>query len=250
MEKAKILFTTDEKVKKSDQLKRFVKNSSGSFAITLYNDELLVIAKEIEVNKQSYEKVRMLAGDISRDLSKREIKNATIDANKLSDELSTLEQGSTVTAFVEGWHLGAYKFTTYESKEKPFLTNLSFENDENILDAIQTGKIRAEAVAFSRDLMNEVPNVLNPETFPTTLESTFANTDVKVNVLNEEKLEEMEMNGLLAVCRGSKYAPRFVELTYCGDASKPLVALIGKGVTFDTGGISLKAGRDLIWAGL
>src|SRR5699024_7363791 len=55
----------------------------------------------------------------------------------------------------------------------------------------------------------------------------------------------MEMNGLLAVNRGSKYDPAFIELHYEGDASKPLVALVGKGVTFDTGGISLKRARDL-----
>src|SRR5699024_3648854 len=55
----------------------------------------------------------------------------------------------------------------------------------------------------------------------------------------------MEMNGVLAVARGSDYAPAFVELTYCTDPSKPRVALVGKGVTFDTGGISLKGGRNI-----
>ena len=53
------------------------------------------------------------------------------------------------------------------------------------------------------------------------------------------------MNGVLTVARGSIYKPSFVELVYKGDASKPLVALVGKGVTFDTGGISLKSGKDL-----
>src|SRR5690625_5625885 len=55
----------------------------------------------------------------------------------------------------------------------------------------------------------------------------------------------MEKNGILAVGRGSEHEPAFVEMTYKGDDSKPLVALVGKGVTFDTGGISLKAGRNL-----
>src|SRR5690625_3490396 len=55
----------------------------------------------------------------------------------------------------------------------------------------------------------------------------------------------MEMNGILTVNRGSKFDPAFIELHYKGDESKPLVALVGKGVTFDTGGISLKSGRDL-----
>src|SRR5690625_27441 len=55
----------------------------------------------------------------------------------------------------------------------------------------------------------------------------------------------MEMNGILTVNRGSKFDPAFIELHYKGDESKPLIALVGKGVTFDTGGISLKSGRDL-----
>ena len=93
--------------------------------------------------------------------------------------------------------------------------------------------------------MNEVSNVLNPETFPEVLKKKFEGTDVEVNVLNKEKLEEMEMNGVLTVGRGSTYKPSFVELVYKGDESKPLVALVGKGVTFDTGGISLKSGKDL-----
>lgn len=245
MEQAKIIFVNDNQFSNIDHLKEFMGHSSGSFDLTLYGDKILVIIKEIPSNKQSYEKVRMVAGDISRELGKRKVKNASIDGQQLIDALSSLEHQLIVTAFVEGWHLGAYKFVTYKSKDKMFLTNLNFETDEKIQPAIHTGEIRAEAVAFSRDLMNEVPNALTPETFPTILESTFSGTDVKVNILDEARLKELEMNGLLSVCRGSKYTPAFVELTYCSDASKPLVALIGKGVTFDTGGISLKGGRDL-----
>src|SRR5699024_8797767 len=101
------------------------------------------------------------------------------------------------------------------------------------------------AMAFSRDLMNEIPSVLNPETFPKLLQERFVDTDVEVKVFDQEKLEKMEMNGILAVGRGSKFAPSLVELHYCGDESKPLVSLVGKGVTFDTGGIRLKGSRDL-----
>src|SRR5690625_5409665 len=93
--------------------------------------------------------------------------------------------------------------------------------------------------------MNEIPNVLNPETFPTMLVDKFAETDVNVKVFGKDELEKMEMNGILTVGRGSKYAPSLVELHYCGDETKPLVSLVGKGVTFDTGGISLKGSRDL-----
>ena len=68
---------------------------------------------------------------------------------------------------------------------------------------------------------------------------------LEVNVLDKEALEKLEMNGVLTVARGSIYEPSFVELVYKADDSKPLVAIVGKGVTFDPGGISLKNGRDL-----
>src|SRR5699024_6100552 len=95
------------------------------------------------------------------------------------------------------------------------------------------------------DLMNEIPSALNPSTFPAILKEQFSDTDVEISVLDKKMLEEKEMNGILTVGRGSIHEPAFVEMTYRGDESKPLVALVGKGVTFDTGGISLKKGKDL-----
>ena len=145
---------------------------------------------------------------------------------------------------MEGWELGAYQFVKYKPSITPFQTTLSVTGDE-AQTFVEAGKIRAEATTFSRDLMNEVSNVLNPETFPEVLRKNFEGTDVEVNVLDKKALEKMEMNGVLTVARGSIYEPSFVELVYKGDDSKPLVALVGKGVTFDTGGISLKSGKDL-----
>src|SRR5690606_9907835 len=105
--------------------------------------------------------------------------------------------------------------------------------------------IRAAATAFSRDLMNEIPSTLNPTTFSSILKESFQDTDVKITVYDKEELERRQMNGVLTVGRGSTHSPAFVELNYRKDESKPLVALVGKGVTFDTGGITLKRGKDL-----
>lgn len=245
MEKAKIIFATDAQIASNDSLQKFVENSPGSYTVTVSQDELLVIIKEVKSKDQTYEKVRSLAGDISRDLGKRKINEAIIDEKTLTEALQSLERGAIATAFVEGWHLGAYQFITYKSKDESFITQLTFINDENIKEAIALGEIRAESVSLSRNFMNEVPSTLNPETFPKILTDTFKDTNVDVKVLNEDDLKEMKMNGLLAVCRGSKHSPSFVELSYQGNPDKPLVALVGKGVTFDTGGISLKPARNM-----
>src|SRR5699024_9598388 len=100
----------------------------------------------------------------------------------------------------------------YKSKADYVKTELHIESDNDIKPLIETGKQRAAAMSFSRDLMNDVPNVLNPETFPERLKDEFEHTNVDVTVYDKEKIEEMEMNGILAVNRGSKYDPAFVEL--------------------------------------
>lgn len=241
---ATIIFATDSHVQENDSLQTFLQNSSNPFEIQLQRDELYVYVTEIHDDQQTLNEVRMLAGSIARELSKRKVQTAKVDENLLANAFAQ-DKDEAVTAFVEGWHLGAYQFLTYKTKQDLFITNVTFEEEEANQKAIEVGKLRAEATAFTRDLMNEVPNVLNPETFPKVLEDEFLNTDVDVKVYNKEQLEDMRMNGILTVGRGSKYEPAFVELTYQGDASKPLVALVGKGVTFDTGGISLKGSRDL-----
>jgi len=240
-----IIFAQDERVEQNNQLRHVINECSGDFKTCFVDDQTYVVIKNVSNDDQTLEKVRMVAGDISREVSKYAFDKALVDENQLVEAFAKLDQANIITAFVEGWHLGAYKFVNYKSKDEAFVTELLFNNEEDIAQYVATGQIRASATAFSRDLMNEVPNVLNPETFPTVLKEQFADTDVDVTIYDEAQLKEMEMHGILSVCRGSKYSPAFVELTYRGDESKPLVALVGKGVTFDTGGISLKGSRDL-----
>ena len=242
---AVILFANDARMKESQNVKEYVENATTEFSTVLLDGQVHVVIKPFSKGKATYEKVRNIAGAIARELSARKVAAASIDAVSFAEGLQELDKGEAVKAFVEGWELGSYQFLTYKSDQTPFQTKLELEGCEDVQSLIEEGSIRAQAVSFSRDLMNEVPNVLNPETFPEVLEEAFKDSAVEINILRKDKLEEMEMHGLLAVCRGSKYEPSFVELIYRGDETKPLVALVGKGVTFDTGGISLKSGRDL-----
>src|SRR5690625_3235188 len=225
-------------------IETFVNNSSGDYSAVIVDGNVQFVVKEVAGEKQSLEKVRMIAGNIARDVKQRKIEKIYVNEQKLQTFFEKLDGRKVVTAFVEGWQLGAYQFDTYKTN-KTKAAKLTFINEAAVKKEVTEGNIRAAATAFSRDLMNEIPSTLNPETFPTILQEEFAETDVDVIVHDKAALEKMEMNGLLAVNRGSKYDPAFIELHYEGDASKPLVALVGKGVTFDTGGISLKSGRDL-----
>lgn len=244
---AKIIFENDPLITKNEAMRQFVESSSVTVNPLPFEHEgkLVVVVKVEESEKESYETVRMTAGSISKELRKRSIESVTIHESNLTDEFPALDKGSVVTSFVEGWHLGSYQFLKYKSGNEPFNTKLQVEGDETTATYVKAGEIRAEATAFARDLTNEIPSTLNPETFPEILKEAFQDTDVKVTVLKKDDLEKRQMNGLLTVGRGSTHSPSFVELEYRKDESKPLVTLVGKGVTFDTGGISLKRGRDL-----
>src|SRR5690625_6467091 len=100
----------------------------------------------------------MLAGNLARELSNRKVEGAKVNEADVSEAFNQ-DQAETVTAFVEGWHLGAYKFLTYKTKEEEFVTSLNFENEEATKEAAKIGKLRAEATAFTRDLMNEIPKI-------------------------------------------------------------------------------------------
>jgi len=226
-------------------IEAYVKGQSATFVTFFKENKLFVYVKDISEKGQSYEGIRMLAGNIARDLQKKNIEKANVDDREFADAFPELEESKVITAFVEGWKLGLYEFLTYKSKGEQREVQLTLSQEAVREKEIQRGKIRAAATAFSRDLMNEIPSALNPETFPKILEETFSDSQVEIIVHDKDALEQMEMNGLLAVNRGSKHDPAFIELHYKGDATKPLVALVGKGVTFDTGGISLKSGRDL-----
>ncbi len=228
-----------------EHVKDYVKQSPGESTTVLVDGKTQVIVKEVKEEKQTTEKVRMVAGAIARSLRKQKVNEAHVDEESAANAFASLEKKDVVTAFVEGWDLGSYEFLTYKTKKELFRTDLVFANPADVKEQVNLGKARAEATAFSRDLVNEIPSVLHPESFPIVLQDVFANTDVDITVYDKEKIEEENMQGMLHVGRGSIHEPRFVEMKYEGDSSKPLVALVGKGVTFDTGGISLKMSRDL-----
>src|SRR5699024_12424037 len=104
---------------------------------------------------------------------------ATVQEKTLAEGFSNLQVKAAVTAFVEGWHLGTYAFLPYKSKEKPFSTTLEIIGG-GCQKYVETGRIRAEATAFTRDLMNERHSALNPETFPERLLEALSDTSVQV----------------------------------------------------------------------
>lgn len=108
------------------------------------------------------------------------------------------------------------------------------------------GKALAEGVSLAKDLGNLPPNVCTPTYLAETAESLGKKYDFKVKVLTRDELEKLGMGSFLGVAQGSEEPPKFIIMQYLkGKKSQKPVVLVGKGITFDTGGISLKPGGDM-----
>lgn len=151
-----------------------------------------------------------------------------------------------------GARLSGYRFDTYRTKLKPD-QQPTLNIVEIMLDGPAAARARAEkdaavaeGVFFARDLVSEPPNVLYPESFAERLRD-LETLGVEVEVLEPETMEKLGMGALLGVAQGSSRPARLVSMKWNGAASKKAkpVALVGKGVTFDTGGISLKPGAGM-----
>lgn len=149
-------------------------------------------------------------------------------------------------AIVEGALLGGYRVT---ARKKPS-TDPEWETLTVVgatdPAAIHTGLSTAQAVAFVRDLVNTPPNELYPESFSQRVADALAGVPVSIEVFNEDQLAEGGFGGLLGVGGGSARPPRLVALRYQPEQALGHIALIGKGITFDSGGLSLKPPSSMV----
>ena len=155
--------------------------------------------------------------------------------------------------------LRSYRFHKYRTVQrpgqKPTLAELTVatSHPNAARSAFGRGKAVAEAVFFTRDLVSEPANILYPESFAERVRERLSGLGVTVEILGESKLAKLGMGALLGVGQGSERETQLVVMTYNGAPkvkNKRPVAFVGKGVTFDTGGISLKPGpgmEDMKW---
>ena len=148
-----------------------------------------------------------------------------------------------VIDFATGAKLRLYTFDRYRTKNRKdnaLRLTLHVEGHTVAKKAWDVASAVADGTLLARDLVNEPANVLTPKVFAKRMKA-LDHLGVKVTVLKTDDMEDLEMNALLGVARGSRNAPRMVLMEWMGgeDGAKPL-AFVGKGVTFDTGGISIK----------
>lgn len=146
-------------------------------------------------------------------------------------------------AAIEGLILGAYSYAGMH-KEEPKASETPVKKitvlAENAEEDFELAKITAEGVCFTRDLVNTPSSHLYPESYAAILEEEATKVGLDVEILDEQQLKEQGYGGIIAVGQGSQRPPRLVRLTWNPENATKTVAFVGKGITFDTGGISIK----------
>ena len=168
------------------------------------------------------------------------------DVSLNSDIVKNKSQDKFIGHFLHGLKLKSYEFNIYKSKknEKVLLIHLIGKKNNLFLKNEIKFKALEDGTNFARDLVSEPPNILNPQEYVKRL-LKLKRLGIKVTVYNEAKLQKLGMNSLLGVGRGSVNESFLVTLEWNGnkkDKKAPL-AFVGKGVCFDTGGISLKPAK-------
>lgn len=150
----------------------------------------------------------------------------------------------------QGFGLGQYRFDRYKTAAKPTSADhkvIIVTNDRQSaeLEWAARGRPLVEGVTLSRDLSSEPANVIYPESFVSRTRDAFAGVGkVKIDVLDEAAMQRLKMGALLGVGQGSRRPSRLLVVEYNGGQGAPVV-LVGKGITFDSGGISLKPGTGM-----
>ena len=181
---------------------------------------------------------RKAAGEVARALHQAKVTQAVVAAPILTNA----KRGAYLEAVVEGLYLGAYTFTEFKSEAKaaPECTVTLCSAIPEAEALVAKAQVSAEAVCFTRDLVNRPGNVVNPEVMANAASKLAEELPLEVEVLDEVQMAERKMGAILAVGQGSANPPRMITLKYNGADAAPYVAYVGKGITFDSGGISIK----------
>lgn len=161
------------------------------------------------------------------------------------------DDAARLAAVVEGALLGGYVFDRYRAAAKDqrpverIEVSTPLAKDKAVTRAAERAEVVARAVHAVRDLVNASPADLYPAAFADIAKAAAKGTKVKVTVLDEKALASGGYGGLVAVGQGSARPPRLVRVAYAPPRAKRTVALVGKGITFDSGGLSIKPAKSM-----
>jgi len=171
-------------------------------------------------------------------------KNVVVELNAVNDEAG-------FRAAFEGALLGAYQFTAYKKPGAEAPATITFVVDDPkskvAAAALKRSIAVAAAVSLVRDLVNTSPNNLHPADLAEVARTVGTKGKLEIEILDEKALKKGGYGGILGVGQGSTHPPRLIRLAYSHPKAKKTVVLVGKGITFDSGGISIKPAAGMEW---
>jgi len=211
----------------------------------------VVVAGLGKQQELTLDKIRRIIAEAGRFLRGKGIKRVATIAHGAG--VGGIEPEKAAQAIAEGSILGLYTFRRHITKEPEtgaIGELLIVERDEAKLPQLERGcaigKVMAEATNFARDMINEPANFMTPSDIANIARRIADEYNIECTVLEKEQMQELGMGALLGVAQGSQQTPKLVILQYKGDDSSPkTLGLVGKGITFDSGGISLKPSEDM-----
>lgn len=181
------------------------------------------------------EKLRRVVSKVIDYLKSTKIKEAVFYVPDLIDNDQVVE------SLIEVIELASYSFDKYKSKpKKTEVTTITIVSSTKNKSVIDRALIFSSAAKLVRDLVSEPPSNLIPENLAQIAKDMAKKERLQIKIYNEKQIKKMGMNSFLGVSLGSNKPPRFVHITYSPAKSKKTVCFVGKGITFDSGGLSLK----------
>ncbi len=185
-------------------------------------------------------------GACAKKVSSKKLKNILVDAGQLQ---SYLKVEDNFIAAIKGLYYGSYSFNKFFTKpksEEP--ETINFYSGVTTADELLEKALKiVDAVTLSKILADEPANLLKPENLAEIVTKEFKKTKVKTEVLDKKKIEALGMSLFLSVGQGSAHEPKLIVMRYKGNPkSEETIGLIGKGITYDSGGYSIKPTDSMI----
>ncbi len=241
----RVLASFGPAVQRAATTAKFRGKEKESFALTHATDDGLCHVVLLGVGDQgtAAERLRVLGDRAGKAATQRGCKRLELDASHVVEAPADPSLGARL---VEGLCLSTYGYRTFLSGERaaaPSLDAVEVVGPAGLAEGFDRGRIIAAGIARARDLGNGPAEVVTPTFLADTaqdLARRFADRGVSVEIFDRDACQAMGMGLFLAVAKGSDIPPRFIHLSYRPAGAKTRVVLVGKGVTFDSGGYSLK----------
>ena len=261
-----LFITKDESLKKFGYLECYRSNEEltgkkdevfflrGQSEQGFFNTLVIGLGEKKDLNRESY---RRAGGIAFNQLQMTSASAAAIDVDFSIKTSSAKSKETFMQALAEGMHLANYKFDDLKKKDekdakngkKPIEVQLltSEFKAKAFLNSINVAETLADATKWGRKLGDLPGNLMTPSILADEVKKAFKGLNTKITVWDRSKIKSEKMGGLLGVSLGSSQEPRFIIIEYKGASSqkkKPIV-LVGKGLTFDSGGISIKPAQSM-----